>query len=330
GFDRADIGNLHHVEQRGDARHQVLSGGRRRRQDVRVVRRQLDQQRRDVLGQAVGVGGIVGQAHLGDPGDFGGGLGDRGAAAAGDEDMHVGAGDPGDLGGGGDRVQRRRLQRGAVMFGDDEDGHQITRASSFSLSTSSATEPTLTPPSRFFGSSTLRVTRRGSLSRRSVVTMAGRSKATVSSPPSTSRVTSACRPLIASLEAKVACGQPSSAASIWPVWLQSSSIACLPMMTISGCSRSITAFSNLATASGCNSASVWISTPRSAPIASAVRIVSWHWGTPAETAMTSSTVPASRRRSASSTAISSNGFIDILTLAVSTPVWSALTRTLTL
>ena len=40
--------------------------------------------------------------------------------------------------------------------------------------------------------------------------------------------------------------------------------------------------------------------------------------------------PASFRRTASSTAISSKGFIDILTLAVSTPLPSALTRTLTL
>ena len=42
------------------------------------------------------------------------------------------------------------------------------------------------------------------------------------------------RPSISTFEAKVACGQPSSAASIWPVWLQSSSIACLPRMTSSG------------------------------------------------------------------------------------------------
>ena len=40
--------------------------------------------------------------------------------------------------------------------------------------------------------------------------------------------------------------------------------------------------------------------------------------------------PASFRRTASSQAISSKGFIDILTLAVSTPVPSAFTRTLTL
>jgi hypothetical protein len=40
--------------------------------------------------------------------------------------------------------------------------------------------------------------------------------------------------------------------------------------------------------------------------------------------------PASFSRTASSTAISSNGFIDIFTFAVSTPLPSALTRTFTL
>jgi hypothetical protein len=51
---------------------------------------------------------------------------------------------------------------------------------------------------------------------------------------------------------------------------------------------------------------------------------------PHDTAMTSVATPASRRRTASSTAISSNGFIDIFTLAVSTPLPSAATRIFTL
>jgi hypothetical protein len=56
---------------------------------------------------------------------------------------------------------------------------------------------------------------------------------------------------ISTLEAKVPCDQPSSAASIWPVWLASSSIACLPRMTRPGCSfGSTTPLSSLATASG--------------------------------------------------------------------------------
>jgi hypothetical protein len=65
-------------------------------------------------------------------------------------------------------------------------------------------------------------------------------------------------------------------------------------------------------------------------MASAVRSVSWQACSPQETTTISLTAPDSLRRTASSTAISSNGFIDILTLAVSTPLPSALTRTLTL
>ena len=69
---------------------------------------------------------------------------------------------------------------------------------------------------------------------------------------------------------------------------------------------------------------------RSAPMASAVRSVSWQACTPHDTATISVAAPASFSRTAASTAISSNGFIDIFTFAVSTPVLSALTRTLTL
>jgi hypothetical protein len=49
-----------------------------------------------------------------------------------------------------------------------------------------------------------------------------------------------------------------------------------------------------------------------------------------ETATTSSALPASLRRMASSTAISSKGFMDIFTFARSTPDPSAFTRTFTL
>ena len=49
-----------------------------------------------------------------------------------------------------------------------------------------------------------------------------------------------------------------------------------------------------------------------------------------EAGTVSEIVPASFKRIASSTAISSNGFIDILTLARSTPLPSAFTRTFTL
>src|SRR5678815_5788329 len=62
----------------------------------------------------------------------------------------------------------------------------------------------------------------------------------------------------------------------------------------------------------------------------AVRRVSCDCGTPIDTTRISLTVPASFMRTACSTAISQNGFIAIFTLAVSTPVPSALTRTLIL
>src|SRR5205807_9731480 len=61
-----------------------------------------------------------------------------------------------------------------------------------------------------------------------------------------------------------------------------------------------------------------------------VRMVSDACAAPIDITTTSLALPASFRRRASSTAISSNGFIDILTLLSSTPEPSLLTRTLTL
>ncbi len=97
-----------------------------------------------------------------------------------------------------------------------------------------------------------------------------------------------------------------------------------------GCSLATSACSSFATASGCNSTSVSTRIARSAPSASAVRSVSWQPVSPQETATISVATPFSFSRTASSTAISSNGFIDILTLAVSTPLPSGFTRTFTL
>src|SRR6476661_781764 len=101
------------------------------------------------------------------------------------------------------------------------------------------------------------------------------------------------------------------------------------MMMRPGCSAAAMALRILATASGSTVPSALTRMPRSAPMASAVRIVSPACAGPTETAMISVALPASLRRSASSTAISSKGFIDILTLPSSTPVPSALTRIFT-
>src|SRR3984893_2499329 len=97
-----------------------------------------------------------------------------------------------------------------------------------------------------------------------------------------------------------------------------------------GCSASTMALRIFATPSGSRTApSVFTRMPRSAPMASAVRMVSAACCGPPETQPISVALPASLRRIASSTAISSNGFIDILTLPSSTPEPSALTRIFT-
>ncbi len=160
----ADVGDLHHVEQRGDARHQILALRRRRGEQMRVLRRQADQQRRDILGEAVAIGRVVGDQHLRHAGDLGGGIGGGAAILAGDEDVDVAGAGLRQLGGGGGGVQGGGLDRIVVVLGDDENSHQMTLASVLSLVTSSSTEPTLTPPWRFAGSSTLSVTRRGATS----------------------------------------------------------------------------------------------------------------------------------------------------------------------
>src|SRR5262245_20409333 len=101
-------------------------------------------------------------------------------------------------------------------------------------------------------------------------------------------------------------------------------------MTRPGFSASTIAFSSLATASGSTVPSCLTRIPLSAPMASAVRIVSDAAAGPIDTATISVAWPFSFRRIASSTAISSKGFIAILMLARSTPEPSGLTRTLTL
>ncbi|MNC60467.1 hypothetical protein D3C75_1103480 [compost metagenome] len=101
----------------------------------------------------MGIGGVVGDQHLGDAGDLGGRFGHCTATLAGDQHMDVAT----DLLGGGHGVEGGRCQDGVVVFGNDENGHQITFASFFSFSTSSATEPTLMPALRAAGASTLRI-----------------------------------------------------------------------------------------------------------------------------------------------------------------------------
>ena len=78
-----------------------------------------------------------------------------------------------------------------------------------------------------------------------MVTIAGRASEIVCRPPSISRVTESLSLSFSTFEANVPCAQPINAASIWPVWLESSSIACLPRMIRSGFSSPATAFNQL-------------------------------------------------------------------------------------
>ena len=167
--------------------------------------------------------------------------------------------------------------------------------------------------------------KRGSLRRRSVVTTAGRSTSIVSRPASTSRVTFATLPLTSSFDANVACGRCHSVASIWPVWLQSSSIACLPRITSCGCSFSTSFSSARAAVSGWIGLSVTTWIARFAPIARPLRRCGCASAGAIVATTTSVAMPFSRRRSASSSAISSNGFGDSFTPSVTTPDPSGLT-----
>ncbi|MNN53863.1 hypothetical protein D3C81_1686500 [compost metagenome] len=118
-----------------------------------VALAEVGDQRGEVFRQLVSQRGAVGNQHLADTGDLGGRFGDGGATGTGDQHMDVAT----DLLGGGHGVQGRSTQRCVVVLSDNQDSHQITFASFFSFSTSSATDLTLMPALRAAGASTLRV-----------------------------------------------------------------------------------------------------------------------------------------------------------------------------
>ena len=79
--DAGDIRDLRHVQQRRDARHDVLAKGVAGRQQMTVAGRELDDELRQVLGEEMLIGRVLGEEHRGDAGDLGGSLG-GGAAFA--------------------------------------------------------------------------------------------------------------------------------------------------------------------------------------------------------------------------------------------------------
>ena len=116
-----DLGDLHHVEQRGDARHHVLEARGRGRDEGVVVRRQRHDQRSQRLGEIVLVSRAFGEQHFLDAlqlrGGFGRGLG--ALAAAGDQHMHVAA----ELACRRQRLVGHVLEGFVVVFGNQQRRH---------------------------------------------------------------------------------------------------------------------------------------------------------------------------------------------------------------
>ena len=116
--DFADLGNLHHVEERCDPRHDVFAVGGRGREDRFVGSGERNDKRRGRLCQHVLVGRRIGEQHFLDAVELGSRVGDRLAVMTGDQDMHVGA----DLLGGGQRLGGRILERLVVVLGEEKTG----------------------------------------------------------------------------------------------------------------------------------------------------------------------------------------------------------------
>ncbi len=125
---------------------------------MRVALGELDDERRQVFGEPVLISRVVRKQHPFDTGNLRRRSRHRAAVEPRHQDVDIVAGN---FLGRGDRVQGCGLQGPVVVLGNDESSHQITRASVLSLSTSSSTEPTLCPPWRFAGSSTLSTVSRG-------------------------------------------------------------------------------------------------------------------------------------------------------------------------
>ena len=102
----------------------------------------------------------LGQQHLGDAVELGRLVGHPLRALPRDEHVDLAA----QLARGGQRLARLLGQGLVVMFGQDQSRHQITPSAFFNLSTSSSTEPTMTPASRPFGSTVFSTSWRGVIS----------------------------------------------------------------------------------------------------------------------------------------------------------------------
>ena len=153
-FYRDDLGDLINIQLRGNARQDVFAVGGGSSQDMAVASAKLGNQRRDVFRQLMRVSGIVSDQDFAHACDFRSGFSHGASALACDQYVDVAT----DFGSGSHGVQCGRGQHFVVVFSDYQDSHdQITFASFFSFSTSSATDLTLMPALRAAGASTFRV-----------------------------------------------------------------------------------------------------------------------------------------------------------------------------
>jgi hypothetical protein len=134
----------------------VLAVAGRGRDEHVVMPHQLDDQRRDILGQVVGIGGVVRDMDLAHAGDL------RAACAAPSTPWPTTADGLAQLRGGGDGDSVASFTS-AVMFDPDERLHAATPMS-LSLATSVSTSGTLTPAVRVGGSVTFSVFSRAVMS----------------------------------------------------------------------------------------------------------------------------------------------------------------------
>ncbi len=159
--DLGDVGHLHHVEERSDARQNVLGARGRGRDNGVVAVAQRHDQRRQRLGERVGVKRIVRHPHFGHARKLGGRFGGCAHPLPGNQNLDGLA----DLSGGGQRPRGEVAQLPAHDFRDNKNRHgQITPASSWSFDTSSATLFTFTPALRPPGSAVFKTLSRGATS----------------------------------------------------------------------------------------------------------------------------------------------------------------------
>ncbi len=119
--DRRDVGDLRHVEQARDARHEILADRRGTGQHMSVVARQAGDEVCQGFGQCMFVGRCIHQQHLGHACDARGPCRSRFAGMPRDKHVHLGA----DPQRGGHRGARGVLDFAVGVFGNHQNGSHV-------------------------------------------------------------------------------------------------------------------------------------------------------------------------------------------------------------